>query len=65
MTLPHRKMRGELMWIGWVSGSMLLQGTSVMMSDFIFNGTSGRGYGQCRWSHPHPGGLGNLLQKSP
>eukprot|EP00983_Pelagomonas_calceolata_P004179 136242-Pelagomonas_calceolata.AAC.1 len=25
-------MRGELMWIGWVSGSTLPQGTSVMMS---------------------------------
>eukprot|EP00983_Pelagomonas_calceolata_P133689 1161986-Pelagomonas_calceolata.AAC.7 len=35
-------MRGELMWVGWVSGSTLLQGTSVMMSVFIFNGTSGR-----------------------
>eukprot|EP00983_Pelagomonas_calceolata_P032453 1017984-Pelagomonas_calceolata.AAC.1 len=28
---PHQKMRGQLMWIGWVSGSMLLQGTSVMI----------------------------------
>eukprot|EP00983_Pelagomonas_calceolata_P047819 1140796-Pelagomonas_calceolata.AAC.4 len=28
MSLPHQKMRGKLMWIGWVSGSMLLQGTS-------------------------------------
>eukprot|EP00983_Pelagomonas_calceolata_P132185 1161842-Pelagomonas_calceolata.AAC.5 len=36
-------MREELMWIGWVSGSTLLQGTSVVMSVFIFNGTSGRG----------------------
>eukprot|EP00983_Pelagomonas_calceolata_P100927 1158631-Pelagomonas_calceolata.AAC.4 len=36
-------MRGELMWIGWVSGNTLLQGSSVMMSVFIFNGTSGRG----------------------
>eukprot|EP00983_Pelagomonas_calceolata_P025955 814174-Pelagomonas_calceolata.AAC.1 len=36
-------MRGEFMWIGWASGSKLLQGTSVMMSVFIFNGTSGRG----------------------
>eukprot|EP00983_Pelagomonas_calceolata_P034380 1077602-Pelagomonas_calceolata.AAC.1 len=32
-------MRGELMWIRWVSGRTLLQGTSVMMSAFIFNGT--------------------------
>eukprot|EP00983_Pelagomonas_calceolata_P129220 1161588-Pelagomonas_calceolata.AAC.2 len=36
-------MRGKLMWIGWVSGSTLLQGTNVVMSVFIFNGTSGRG----------------------
>eukprot|EP00983_Pelagomonas_calceolata_P071740 1151388-Pelagomonas_calceolata.AAC.1 len=35
-------MRGELLWIRWVSGSTLLQGTSVMMSVFIFNGASGR-----------------------
>eukprot|EP00983_Pelagomonas_calceolata_P107134 1159309-Pelagomonas_calceolata.AAC.5 len=35
-------MRGELLGVGWVSGSTLLQGTSVMMSVFIFNGTSGR-----------------------
>eukprot|EP00983_Pelagomonas_calceolata_P038787 1136920-Pelagomonas_calceolata.AAC.2 len=35
-------MRGELMWIGWVSGSTMLQGTRVMMSVLIFNGTSGR-----------------------
>eukprot|EP00983_Pelagomonas_calceolata_P002275 77534-Pelagomonas_calceolata.AAC.1 len=31
-SLPHQKMRGELMWIGLASGSTLLQGTSVMMS---------------------------------
>eukprot|EP00983_Pelagomonas_calceolata_P011361 366365-Pelagomonas_calceolata.AAC.1 len=31
------------MWIGWVSGSTLLQGTNVMMSVYISNGTSGRG----------------------
>eukprot|EP00983_Pelagomonas_calceolata_P131398 1161773-Pelagomonas_calceolata.AAC.17 len=36
-------MGGEFMWIGWVSGSTLLQGTSVMTSVFIFDGTSGRG----------------------
>eukprot|EP00967_Tisochrysis_lutea_P000498 scaffold604_cov20-Tisochrysis_lutea.AAC.3 len=36
-------MRGELMRIRWVSGSTLLQGTSVMMSVFICNSTSGRG----------------------
>eukprot|EP00983_Pelagomonas_calceolata_P065991 1148812-Pelagomonas_calceolata.AAC.20 len=36
-------MRGELMWIRWVSGSTLLQGSSVMISVFVFNGTSGRG----------------------
>eukprot|EP00983_Pelagomonas_calceolata_P086642 1156797-Pelagomonas_calceolata.AAC.2 len=30
------------MWIGWVSGSTLLQGTSVMMSVNIFNGMSGK-----------------------
>eukprot|EP00983_Pelagomonas_calceolata_P022947 721791-Pelagomonas_calceolata.AAC.1 len=44
MSLPHhwQKMKGELMLIGWVSGSTLLQGTSVMMSVLIFNGTSGR-----------------------
>eukprot|EP00983_Pelagomonas_calceolata_P054605 1143769-Pelagomonas_calceolata.AAC.1 len=35
-------MRVELMWIGWFSGSTLFQDTSVMMSVFIFNGTSGR-----------------------
>eukprot|EP00983_Pelagomonas_calceolata_P085477 1156567-Pelagomonas_calceolata.AAC.3 len=50
-------MRGKLMWVGWVSGSTLLQGTSVVMSAFIFNGTSGRGYGQHKWSHPNQGGL--------
>eukprot|EP00983_Pelagomonas_calceolata_P070290 1150728-Pelagomonas_calceolata.AAC.1 len=38
-------MRRELMRIRWVPGSTLLQGTSVMMSVLIFNGTSGRGYG--------------------
>eukprot|EP00983_Pelagomonas_calceolata_P041408 1138054-Pelagomonas_calceolata.AAC.1 len=27
MSLPREKMRGELKWIGWVSGSTLLQGT--------------------------------------
>eukprot|EP00983_Pelagomonas_calceolata_P016640 524627-Pelagomonas_calceolata.AAC.1 len=52
-------MRGELMWVGRVSGSTLLQGTSVMMSVFIFYGTSGRGYGQCKWFHPHPGAILN------
>eukprot|EP00983_Pelagomonas_calceolata_P056629 1144678-Pelagomonas_calceolata.AAC.1 len=30
------------MSIGWVSSSAWLQGTSVVMSVFIFNGTSGR-----------------------
>eukprot|EP00983_Pelagomonas_calceolata_P087662 1157006-Pelagomonas_calceolata.AAC.4 len=29
MGLPHQKMRGELMFIRWVSGSTMLQGTSV------------------------------------
>eukprot|EP00983_Pelagomonas_calceolata_P005226 170669-Pelagomonas_calceolata.AAC.1 len=43
-------MRGALMWIGWVSGSTLLQGISVVMSVFIFNGMSCRGYGQCNGS---------------
>eukprot|EP00983_Pelagomonas_calceolata_P012863 411251-Pelagomonas_calceolata.AAC.1 len=45
-------MRGILMWIGWVSGSMLLQGTSVVMSVFMFNGKSGRGgYGGLEWCY--------------
>eukprot|EP00983_Pelagomonas_calceolata_P101067 1158650-Pelagomonas_calceolata.AAC.4 len=41
VSLPHQKMRGELMWIGWVSGSTLLQDTSVMMRICIFYGTCG------------------------
>eukprot|EP00983_Pelagomonas_calceolata_P046666 1140285-Pelagomonas_calceolata.AAC.1 len=47
-------MRGALMWIGWVSGSTLLQGTSVILGVFIFNGTSGRAHtpqGNCRREH--------------
>eukprot|EP00983_Pelagomonas_calceolata_P017547 549903-Pelagomonas_calceolata.AAC.1 len=55
---PSPEDERGIMWIRWVSGSTLLQGTIVMMRVFIFDGTSGRGYGQCKWSHPHPGGLG-------
>eukprot|EP00983_Pelagomonas_calceolata_P118585 1160520-Pelagomonas_calceolata.AAC.6 len=32
VSLPHQKMRGKFMRIGWVSGNTLLQGTSVVMS---------------------------------
>eukprot|EP00983_Pelagomonas_calceolata_P098360 1158339-Pelagomonas_calceolata.AAC.2 len=31
------------------------------MSIFVFNDTSGRGYGQYRQSHPHPGGLWRVI----
>eukprot|EP00983_Pelagomonas_calceolata_P053481 1143307-Pelagomonas_calceolata.AAC.1 len=34
VSLPQQKMRGELMWIRWFSGSALLQGTSVVMCLF-------------------------------
>eukprot|EP00983_Pelagomonas_calceolata_P022333 703060-Pelagomonas_calceolata.AAC.1 len=34
-------MRKNLMWIRWDSSSARLQGTRVVMSVFIFNGTSG------------------------
>eukprot|EP00983_Pelagomonas_calceolata_P045938 1139935-Pelagomonas_calceolata.AAC.1 len=48
VSLPHRRVRGKLVWVWWVSGSMRPQGTSVMLSFFIFNGMSGRGHGQYR-----------------
>eukprot|EP00983_Pelagomonas_calceolata_P134232 1162038-Pelagomonas_calceolata.AAC.2 len=44
-------MRGELMWIGWVSGSTLLQGTSVMMGVLF----SMARLVECRQSPPQPG----------
>eukprot|EP00983_Pelagomonas_calceolata_P037296 1136276-Pelagomonas_calceolata.AAC.2 len=33
------------------------QGTRVILSIFVQNGTSGRGCGQYRLFHPHPEGL--------
>eukprot|EP00983_Pelagomonas_calceolata_P006150 204279-Pelagomonas_calceolata.AAC.1 len=43
VSLPHLRVRGKLVWLWWVSGSMRPQGTRFMLSIFDFNGTSGRG----------------------
>jgi len=36
VSLPHQRVRGKLVWVWWVSGSMRPQGTR--MSVFVFNG---------------------------
>eukprot|EP00983_Pelagomonas_calceolata_P100431 1158566-Pelagomonas_calceolata.AAC.6 len=43
VSLPHRRVRGKLVRVWWVSGSKQSQCAGVMMSIFDFNGTSGRG----------------------
>eukprot|EP00983_Pelagomonas_calceolata_P084053 1156285-Pelagomonas_calceolata.AAC.3 len=40
MSLPHQVVRGKLLWVWWVSGSMRPQGTRDVLSVFDFNGTS-------------------------
>eukprot|EP00983_Pelagomonas_calceolata_P117410 1160412-Pelagomonas_calceolata.AAC.16 len=34
VNLPHQRVRGKLVWVRWVSGSMRSQGTRVMLSVF-------------------------------
>eukprot|EP00983_Pelagomonas_calceolata_P036452 1133739-Pelagomonas_calceolata.AAC.1 len=43
MSLPHQRIRGKLVWVWRVPGSMRPKGTRVILSIFYFNGTSGRG----------------------
>eukprot|EP00983_Pelagomonas_calceolata_P060520 1146416-Pelagomonas_calceolata.AAC.1 len=42
VSLPHQRVRGKLVMVWWVPGSLRPQGTRVMLSVFDFNGTSGR-----------------------
>eukprot|EP00983_Pelagomonas_calceolata_P016579 523439-Pelagomonas_calceolata.AAC.1 len=41
-SLPRQRVRGKLVWVWWVSGSMQSQCTRVMLMIFDFNGTPGR-----------------------
>eukprot|EP00983_Pelagomonas_calceolata_P072563 1151768-Pelagomonas_calceolata.AAC.9 len=40
MSLPHQRVRGKLVWVWWVSGSMQPQDTRIMSRMSVFNGTS-------------------------
>eukprot|EP00983_Pelagomonas_calceolata_P085844 1156636-Pelagomonas_calceolata.AAC.29 len=40
--LPHLRGRGKLVWVWWNSGSTRPQGTRIMISVFVCNGTFGR-----------------------
>eukprot|EP00983_Pelagomonas_calceolata_P051618 1142487-Pelagomonas_calceolata.AAC.2 len=40
MGLPHQRVRGKLVWVRRVSGSMRPQGTRIMLGVFDLDGTS-------------------------
>eukprot|EP00983_Pelagomonas_calceolata_P125071 1161179-Pelagomonas_calceolata.AAC.4 len=48
VSLPHQRVKGKLVWVWWVSGSMQFQCTRVMMSIVDVNGTYGKGQ-QNKW----------------
>eukprot|EP00983_Pelagomonas_calceolata_P125739 1161232-Pelagomonas_calceolata.AAC.10 len=43
VSLSHKRVRGLVVWVWWVSGSTQPQGTKIIMSVIVFNGTSGCG----------------------
>eukprot|EP00983_Pelagomonas_calceolata_P066724 1149172-Pelagomonas_calceolata.AAC.1 len=50
VNIPHKRVRGKLVWDWWVSGSMRPQGARFMLGIFNFNGTSGRAIYRTRLS---------------